>query len=58
MKVIESEKKHFCDNCDDYGRTWDIYTSEDSAGPRKEWHPRMALCKKCLMELFKAILER
>ena len=57
MKVIESENKHFCDNCDDYGYTWDIYTSADSAMPGTECY-RMSLCKKCLMELFKAILER
>lgn len=54
MKVIESEEKRFCDN----GYTWDIYTSKDSAVPEDECYPQMSLCKKCLVELFKAILER
>lgn len=28
MKVIESNEKHFCDNCYTYGYTWDIYTDK------------------------------
>lgn len=58
MKVIESEEKRFCDNCYTYDYTWDIYTSKDSAVPEEECYPQMSLCKKCLVELFKAILER
>lgn len=58
MKVIESEEKRFCDNCYTYGYTWDVYTSKDSAVPEEECYPQMSLCKKCLMELFKEILER
>lgn len=58
MKVIESDEKRFCDNCNTYGYTWDIYTSKDSEMPEDECYPQMSLCKKCLVELFKAILER
>lgn len=60
MKIIESDEKRFCNNCYTYGYTWDIYTGKDSAVPKEECYPEisMSLCKKCLVELFKAILER
>lgn len=58
MKVIESNEKRSCNNCDTYGYTWDIYTNDDLMFPEDETYPSMSLCKSCLMKLFKAILER
>ena len=58
MKVIESDEKRICDNCYIYDYTWDIYTNKGFAVPEEECYPQMSLCKKCLVELFKEILER
>lgn len=58
MKVIKSDKKHFCDECDDYGYTWNISTSIDFTEEGDDCLPRMYLCEKCLMKLVKKITER
>lgn len=58
MKIGESNDKHFCNECDKYGYTWDIYVRSDYDGDDQPYYPRLQLCKSCLMKLFKVILER
>lgn len=58
MKVVESNDKHFCDECDEYGYTYDIYVHRGHAEEDQSCYPSLQLCKSCLMKLFKAILER
>ena len=50
MKVIEQYEKHNCDNCEEYTYTFEIQTKD---GVRY-----LTLCKKCLLELLKGIIER
>lgn len=50
MKVEESCDKGHCNNCDSYDYVFDIETKDGSV--------ELTLCKKCLLELLKAIIER
>lgn len=51
MELTESEYKHSCDECDAYTYVFEIET-------RDENYPEMRLCKKCLLQLLKLIIER
>lgn len=51
MKLEESYDKNNCDECDAYEYVFEITTAND------DW-PTMRLCKKCLLKLLKAIVER
>lgn len=51
MKVQESDNKRYCDNCGEYTYVFDISTETDE-------YPQLTLCKKCLLKLLKAIIER
>lgn len=50
MIVEEHWDKLYCDNCDDYAYCFLIKT--------KDGITQLGLCKKCLLELLKAIIER
>ena len=51
MKVEELYEKDYCDNCDVYSAdVFKIRTTDDTVIIR--------LCKKCLLQLLKAIIER
>ena len=50
MKVIEQYEKHYCDNCEEYTYTFAIQTQRGLT--------HLTLCKKCLLELLKGIIER
>lgn len=50
MIVEELYEKSHCDNCDEYTYAFEIKTKD---GTRC-----LTLCKKCLLELLKAIIER
>ena len=51
MKVVEERyEEHYCDNCDKHDYVFEIKTKEDEVILR--------LCKKCLLQLLKAIIER
>lgn len=51
MKLEESYDKGTCDECDEYAYVFEITTNGDE-------YPRLRLCKKCLLKLLKAIVER
>lgn len=51
MKLEESYDKNHCDECGDYGYTFEITLDNDD-------YPKLRLCKKCLLKLLKAIIER
>ena len=50
MIVEELYEKSICDNCDEYDYAFDIKTKDGTV--------HLTLCKKCLLELLKAIIER
>lgn len=50
MKVQETNDKYNCDNCCEYTYVFEILTRDGVYN--------MRLCKKCLLELLKAIIER
>lgn len=50
MKVIETDDKYFCSNCDQYVYGFHIKT--------KDGERQMTLCKDCLLELLDAIVRR
>jgi hypothetical protein len=58
MKIGESNDKHFCNECNEYGYTWDIYVHSDFDEETQSCYPSLQLCKSCLLKLFKAILYR
>ena len=51
IRVEESNDKECCSACDKYGYLFEIRIGDN------EW-PELRLCKKCLLELMKAIIER
>lgn len=51
MKLEESDCKYSCDECDTYGYVFEVTTANNS-------YPSLRLCKKCLLELLKKIVER
>lgn len=50
MKVIDTYDKSYCDNCGQWVYVFDIVTDKDAHA--------MTLCKDCLLELMKGIIER
>ena len=50
MKLQELNDKTICDNCDEYDYTFEIQTDTGIVAIR--------LCKKCLLQLLKLIIER
>ena len=50
MLVQENYDKHHCDNCEDYTYVFEIKLQNEEVVLR--------LCKKCLLQLLKAIVER
>lgn len=50
MTVEELYEKSCCDNCEDYTYVFEIKT--------KDGIRQLSLCKKCLLELLKGIIER
>ena len=50
MIVEELYEKSYCDNCEEYIYAFEIKT--------KDGIRHLTLCKKCLLELLKAIIER
>lgn len=50
MIVEELYEKSYCDNCEEYTYAFEIKT--------KDGIRQLTLCKKCLLELLKAIIER
>lgn len=50
MKVLYEYEKRICDNCGDYEETFIIANNNGETVIR--------LCKKCLLELLKGIIER
>lgn len=53
ITVKESYDKRNCDDCDTYDYVFEIRTSSDD----DDWCS-LKLCKKCLLQLLKAIVER
>ena len=51
MKVENLYDKNICDECDEYTETFGIYI-------KGEEYPVLKLCKKCLLTLLTAIVER
>lgn len=51
MKLVESDYKYTCDECEDYTYVFQIET-------RDEDYHQMRLCKRCLLDLLKLIIER
>lgn len=50
MIVEELYEKSYCDNCEEYTYAFEIKTKDEIR--------HLTLCKKCLLELLKAIIER
>lgn len=50
MKVEDTYDMHICGECDKWAHTYDLELCQG------EYHIR--LCKKCLLKLLKAIIER
>ena len=50
MIVEDRGDKHYCDNCEEYTYIFEIKTQNGCCYLR--------LCKKCLLQLLKAIVER
>lgn len=50
MKVLDTYDKDGCDNCGAYTYVFDLVDKNDEC--------RLRLCKKCLLELLRAIIER
>jgi hypothetical protein len=50
MYVEEYYDKSYCDNCDDYTYVFLVKSKNGSI--------ELRLCKKCLLQLLKAIIER
>lgn len=50
MKVEECYDKLYCDNCDTYTYVFEIKNKDNEYV--------LKLCKKCLLQLLKAIIER
>ena len=56
MKLQETYDKDICEECDEYTYVFKIDIGDDIEGGFPEH--RIRLCKKCLLNLFKLILER
>ena len=50
IKLEESYDK-YCDECETYGSVFEIYIQDNE-------YESLKLCKKCLLRLLKAIVER
>ena len=61
MKVIETCDKYTCNECGEYDYVFDIFVanSDEFIEDGEDYsYPSLRLCKKCLIKLWKAILER
>jgi hypothetical protein len=52
MRLVETDDKYSCDECGDYTYLYKLYIED-----KIEYCP-VNLCKKCLLNLLKLIIER